>query len=326
MSPTPLRIRVPGSTSNLGPGFDLLGLALGIWLEVRVRPASDGGSPPGFERLEGEATLWPREGNLVTRAFAEGVRLAGGSEVPALSFEAHSEIPLARGLGSSGAAIAAGLLLGSAWARDGKPLPPEELAHCGALLEGHPDNSTASLFGGCTLALPAEDGLEVLRQEVDDTRLGFAVAWPTRPMSTADARAALPSRVSLADAIENPRRLAFLLEGLRRGDGRLLGLGQVDHLHVPYRLPLLPGAAEALAVARSAGAWLATISGSGSTLVAIGPPEGMGDVAKAMRESMEAFPENGACEGRAVQLATAAPCPEPWTPELGNPEIGTPES
>ena len=203
--PHGMRVRVPASTSNLGPGFDLVGLALELWLDVEAHPAEAGLT---LGRLEGEAAVWPGKDNLLVRAFERGFRLAGAAgSLPALRLDVRSEIPLARGLGSSGAAIAGGLILGSAYARGGEALPPEQLAQAGAELEGHPDNSSASLFGGCTLALPAGDQLNVLRHELSP-ELAFALAWPTRPMSTAVARKALPAEVPFAAAMENPRRLA----------------------------------------------------------------------------------------------------------------------
>jgi homoserine kinase len=117
--------------------------------------------------------------------------------------------------------------------------------------------------------------------------IGFAVAWPRSPLATARARAALPASVTFADASENPRRLAFLLEGLRRGDPALLAFGGEERLHVRYRLPLLPGAERALAAGRAAGAWLTTLSGAGSGLVALGPRSGKEPIAQAMAAELE---------------------------------------
>src|SRR6185369_11065728 len=125
--------------------------------------------------------------------------------------------------------------------------------------------------GGCTLSVPLPNGrVKVVRQKLHPD-LGFALAWPSKGLATPAARKALPANVPFGDAVENPRRLALLLEGLRTADPELLALGVEDRLHVPYRLPLIAGAKEALEAARASGAWLATISGSGSGLFAIGP-------------------------------------------------------
>lgn len=284
--PTPFRtleVSVPCSTSNLGPGFDTLGLALSLALRVRVR-ATPGDAAPAFGALTGCAASWPRDaGNLLWRAF-ELARARLGGPAWSCSFDAHSEIPVARGLGSSSAAIAAGLLLASELAPTRATLA--QLLAWGDEMEGHPDNTTAALAGGCTLALPTPAReIVFVRQELAPA-LGFAVAWPRTPLTTHAARAVLPRTVAFQDALENPRRLALLLEGLRRGDAQLLALGGEDRLHVPYRLPLIPGGAAALAAARAAGAWLATISGSGSALIALGPHATIQEIAEALRTEL----------------------------------------
>lgn len=298
----PLAVRVPASTSNLGSGFDLLGLALSLYLEVEARERSGGEQVLGS--LEGEARCWPSGvENLLLRAFERGLALAG-HEPAGLVFHARSEIPVERGLGSSGAAVAAGLALARAYAgslpREGFPSEgpaPEELA-LACELEGHPDNSTASLCGGCTLALPHGSRLTVVRQPVHPS-IGVALAWPAARVPTSEARAALPARVPFRDAVDQPRRLAMLLEGLRTGDPELLRLGGVDHLHVGERLPLIAGGKGALGAAREAGAWLATVSGSGSALVALGPKDAVQPIARAMAAALDGA--HGPALGRVVE-------------------------
>lgn len=301
-----LRVRVPCSTSNLGPGFDCLGLALALFLEVELAGVS-GSDAHEFEALDGEAASWPRDGNLLTRAFDAALQLA---RVPprAFRFRARSQIPLARGFGSSGAAVAAGLSLARALCevegREPRALDTARLCALGSSIEGHPDNSTASLLGGCTLAVPIEGELVVLQPELSPA-LRFAVAWPPTTVSTARARAVLPARVAFADAVENPRRLALLLEGLRRGDPELLARGGEDRLHVQHRLALVPGAERALANAREAGAWLATISGSGSGLFAIASEGRVAEVAAAMGAGLRvegADPTSVQCRALAAVL------------------------
>ncbi len=280
------RVRVPASTSNLGPGFDLLGLALSMYVDVSLSPI-DGGAHElrrsGSIRDElgkGEHA----DGDLVVRAFERAARDADvrGN----FRFDVSSSVPVARGFGSSGAAVAAGLLLANAVAR--APLPLDALLAIGVELEGHPDNITASLFGGCTLCHPSPEqsdarALPVWIHNDVHASIGFALAWSASPLSTDDARRALPRTVAFEDAVENPRRLALLLEGLRTGDARLLSLGGEERLHVRHRLALIDGAPDALDAARTAGAWLATISGAGSGLVALGPLDGIDRIADAMR-------------------------------------------
>jgi homoserine kinase len=292
------RVRVPASTSNLGPGFDFLGLALALHLEAEI--VSDArSSEHAFVSLGGTAESWPTgRANVFLRAFDLAAERLG-VERRARAFAVRSEIPIARGYGSSGAAVAAGLKLAAALART--PAKLDDLLAWGLEIEGHPDNSSAALIGGCTLSVPLPDGrVKVVRQELHPD-LGFALAWPSNGLATPAARKALPANVAFRDAIENPRRLALLLEGLRTADPELLALGAEDRLHVPYRLPLIPGAKEALDAARENGAWLATISGSGSGLFAIGPKPKRAAIVDAMVRAFRKL-DPGA-EGRVVEGA-----------------------
>lgn len=295
------RVRVAASTSNLGPGFDFLGLALDVWLEVEARTADR----HSLAALDGTCTDWPEPSeNIFFRAF-DRVRSAVGLPPLALEVDARSEIPLGRGLGSSGAAIAAGLALGAGW-EDPRRITSEIglLVELGADLEGHPDNSTASLVGGCTLAIPSSSGLIVLPVDLHPD-IGFAVAWPETQVATSEARAVLPRQVPFEDAVENPRRFAALAEGLRRARPDLVAAGLADTLHVRHRLPLIPGGEVALQAAREAGAWGATISGSGSTLIALCAPSDADRIARALIESFES--QGGRAWGRAVRPVNHGP-------------------
>lgn len=281
-----ISVTVPASTSNLGPGFDLLGLALDRFLQVRAQATPAAAGHTWAERT-GHAATWPASDDLVTRAF-DAVFHARKRTPPPHRFSATSAIPVARGLGSSGAAVAAGLLLGNhaLVAQGGTPFTPRELHPLGIALEGHPDNVTASLFGGCTLCLPPSSAPEehagaLVLQPVAES-LGFAVAWGAATTPTERARAVLPATVAFDDAKENPRRLALLLEGLRTGDAELLRLGVHDRLHHAARLALIPGGAETLAAAQAAGAFATAINGSGASLLAIGARAAMAPIATAM--------------------------------------------
>ena len=222
VDPLPLRVCVPASTSNLGPGFDLIGVALSLDLTVEAVPAEGDGR---WLELADEAADWPREDNLLARAFD----MARGDRGGDYAFRVTSEIPLARGLGSSGAAVAAGLLLGRAAARGTESR--EQLLALGLELEGHPDNVAPALFGGARACVPRRDGARMVQLELHP-EIGWSVAWPEVRIATEVARAALPREVPFADAVENPRRLALLLEGLRSADPGLLRDGIADRLHV----------------------------------------------------------------------------------------------
>lgn len=291
------RVSVPCSTSNLGPGFDQLGLCLSLFLDARVSPRTAG--RPAVEATAPDA--WPSAGgDLLWRAFER----AAGPAASGARIEVSSAIPIGRGLGSTGAAVAAGLLLGRAWSGD--PAPDRRaLLATGVELEGHPDNVAASLFGGCTLCVPVDElPLPLIQVDVHPD-LGFAAAWPEAPLETARARAALPDRVPFADAVENARRLPLLLEGLRRADPQLLRLGSDDRLHQRHRLPLIPGAAEALEAARDSGAHAAAISGAGSAVVALTPLDRREPVARAMAAALRTA--TGSATARALDVVRDAP-------------------
>ncbi|MFT7668121.1 MAG: homoserine kinase [Planctomycetota bacterium] len=264
--PIELRVRVPASTSNLGPGFDQLGLALELYLDVQMtRPV--GAKKHQFGSLGGTAKAWTLEKNLLPEAFDACLKRAGATP-QYFEFCAHSEIPTCGGLGSSGAAVVAGLLLANLWLGP-KALSPTELAELGCELEGHPDNSTASLFGGCTLGVPTDaEGLQVIQHPLH-ADFFFAVVWSSFQLETKAAREALPQTLPIHDVVRNLRSLSLLLTGLSNGDPVALRLGCRDNLHTPFRLPLIPGASRALSTANSLGAWLSAISGSGASLIAI---------------------------------------------------------
>ncbi len=290
-----LYVRVPASTSNLGPGFDFLGLAFGLFLDAEATPDLSRGI--GDHRVDhvaptgpglgwtGGSPGWSPSDDLVLRSLAAFESRAG--RLPALNLRVRSEIPVGRGFGSSGAAVAAALLLANSAA--GSPLRSTELIELALQQEGHPDNGTASLLGGCTAAVPTPDepegALAVVQPPVHGS-LHLAVAWPESPLYTPEARAALPEEVPFADAVENPRRLALLLEGLRTGDPHLLRLGVADRLHERFRRALIPGSDAAIQKAQEAGALAACLSGAGSGVVALGSADTVEGIAQAMAEEL----------------------------------------
>jgi homoserine kinase len=301
----PLAVRVPASTSNLGPGFDALGVALSLTLEVRLYgPLGESGehlvevaaAPPGG---------WPAPGeDLLLEAFDRARERRGAPKLPH-HFEVRSDIPIARGLGSSAAAIVAGLLLGAESAepgatRDSRALLPEALA-----LEGHPDNVTPALLGGGALCLPRAGSAPLVLAAPVHESIEVGLAWPDETVPTARARAVLPATVAFADAVENARRLPFLLRGLARGDRELLAEGGEDRLHERHRLPLVAGGTDALAAAHTAGAWLATVSGSGSALIALCGRGGAQACADAMAAALRAA--GGSGTARVTAVAREAP-------------------
>jgi homoserine kinase len=281
-------VRVPCSTSNLGAGFDCIGLALDRYLEVTWEP----GEALRIERAGTLAGLAVEpEGDAVVAAFGAALGVRGTSAVRGV-FRMTSTIPVARGLGSSAAATVAGLALAAA-SRGERPAV-EVLLDAAVRIEGHPDNSAPCLMGGLVgVARTADAGSRAFRLPLSDA-LGFAFAAPPVEVSTAEARRSLPTDVPHAAAVRSVSRVAALVHGLASGEVDLLRLGFEDELHVPWRLPLIPGADEAFAAAREAGAYATTISGSGSGLIAVSARERAGDVAAAMAA---AFGATGSAEG-----------------------------
>jgi homoserine kinase len=253
------------------PGFDCLGLAFRIPMTVTAERIAHGFS---IRRLgEGRDLAVDPNHDAVLGAFRHLFR-ARHRPVPTVALTIDSEIPLARGLGSSAAAIVAGLTLANHWM--GAPLTPARIFQEAARLEGHPDNVAPAVFGGLTLALPlASGGVEALRLPVPGG-LGMTLVVPSIRVSTAKARALLPRTIPLASAAQNTARAMALLHLFRTRRFELLAEALRDVYHVPYRARLIPGYEEVVEAGRRAGAFGVTISGSGPTMLAFHAP-GRGD-------------------------------------------------
>ncbi|MEP6693537.1 MAG: homoserine kinase [Chloroflexota bacterium] len=290
-----LRVRVPASSANLGPGFDSFALALPLLAEFELRPAKawsvtvdgDGqGIPPGDENL------------FVVSARATG--MAAHRELPAQSVTQRSAIPIARGLGSSAAAIVGGAVAANALL--GEPFDRRTLLRIASEVEGHADNVAAALYGSFTVALPDEGGPVA-------TRLIFPRTWrvclliPGRPLSTEAARAVLPPQVSREDAVFNVAHGAALIAAVMRSDGTLLALAMADRLHQAARTKLVPALDEIIAAAREAGAFGAALSGAGPSVLAVAPARLAPRVVAAMEEAAAAAGVPG--RGRVVRVRAA---------------------
>lgn len=276
------RVRVPASTSNLGSGFDCVGLAVGLWLtaEVVVRPATGavtlarGGTLAGLDL--------PPEEDLLHLGFQAACGRADAAVPAGLEYRVESEVPVARGLGSSAAAFVAGARLANQAL--GLGLDAVDIAELGATAEGHPDNAAPAALGGAVLGVPAVAGPRryvFSRLEVHP-ELAFVFAIPAFEVATAAARAALPASLPHAVAVTAAAKSAALVQGLAAGDADLLAAALHDVLHVPFRRALIPGCAEVEEAARRAGAFGTTLSGSGSTLMAVSRRADAAGVAAAM--------------------------------------------
>lgn len=260
-------VDVPATTANLGPGFDCLGAALDLNNRFELRVV-EGGVDRFDLVIEGSEGSHLRGGpdNLIYRS-AQRVWREAGSEPVGLEARVRLAVPPARGLGSSAAAIVAGLI--GANALIGDPLGPEKLLELAIAIEGHPDNVVPSLLGGlCLTAKTAVPNWRVMRCEWHPSVLAV-VAIPAIRLSTAEARRAMPRSIPIPDAVTNLGSLTLLLRGLRLGDGALIHDGMHDRLHEPYRWGLIQGGREVRQAAMEAGALGCVISGAGPSLLAL---------------------------------------------------------
>jgi homoserine kinase len=263
-------VRVPGSTANLGSGFDCVGIAIDRWIRVVARREASEAAPIRLQRRGALHSLTvPPDQDLLYLGFSRACRAAGREPPPGIVIEASSDIPIGRGLGSSAAAVVAGAV--AARALCDLALDDAALAAVCAAIEGHADNVAASVWGGAVLVLEGAGGhLLFTPLEVHES-LVLTFAVPGFTVSTERARAVLPATVAHRTAVVAAARSAALVHGLARADPALLALGLDDVLHVPHRRALVRGYDEVTAAARAAGAFGATLSGSGSTIVAVGP-------------------------------------------------------
>lgn len=234
-----LRLRIPGSTSNLGPGFDALGLALRVYLDVEVVGVADDGAGRLHFDFEGGA---PAGENAIATAIPDEVQRRGVT-LPSLDLAVRSTIPIQAGLGSSAAAIVAGLRLVHVLCDDGDA---GRLLDAATALEGHPDNVSASILGGLTASSQGPAGVTSLAS-VWPSRVRVVIATPQIGLATKKARGVLPATLSRADAVFNVQRTALLLQAVHTGNLDAIAAALDDRLHQPYRAPLVPGLAEALA-------------------------------------------------------------------------------
>lgn len=257
-------VRVPASSANLGPGFDALGLALALHDEVTAE-LTDGPTRVAVAG-EGAGELPADETHLVVRALHATLEELGMSR-PRVALSCRNRIPQARGLGSSSAAIVAGVLLARAIG-GAEDLDDQAALRMAARIEGHPDNVAACLLGGLTIAWTGPKGARAVRLEPSE-RIHPSVFVPERRGLTAAARAALPATVPHADAAHAAGRAALLVHSLTR-EPTWLWEATEDRLHQPYRAAEAPATAALVARLRAAGV-AAVVSGAGPSVLALSP-------------------------------------------------------
>ena len=270
-------VHAPASSANLGPGFDSLAVALDLWLRVDVTPwrggeVHDAGSP---DLLGGT--------NLVIdamRVTADRI----GVDLPGCEIVVASDIPVARGLGSSAAAIVAGVRVAMLLADH--PVTHAEVIDIAGGMEGHADNVSAAELGGVTVAIGVDGGF-IAESLVSDVPWIPVVFIPDHPSRTHEARGVLPAAIPLADAAANAGRSALLTLALREGRNDLLHEAMIDRLHQPYRAAIFPHLTPCLTAAREAGALGACLSGAGPTVLAFATADTSGRVAQAMTDAAD---------------------------------------
>ncbi|MFB3042356.1 MAG: homoserine kinase [Candidatus Poribacteria bacterium] len=254
--------RIPASTTNLGPGFDVLGLALQLYSTVKLETIEDGTEIV----IRGvDADKIPNGADNIAFQAANLVFKRSGHQPKGLKLVLTNGIPAIRGLGGSGTASLGGLLTANALC--GESLSRTELLNFATELEGHPDNVAASLLGG--LVVSVMDGGEVHTIKLDcGPALRVVVAIPDFPLSTKEARRVLPQSVKFADAIYNVSRSSCLVAAIATGNFDMLSLAMNDRLHQPYRVPLIRGFDEVAKAAMDAGALSVALSGAGPSIAA----------------------------------------------------------
>ncbi len=253
-------LRVPASSANLGPGFDALGLALGLYLECRFRPAAalrisasgrDASSiPTGPENL-----IWQT---------ALDVAAAHHRSLPSIELEIRNDIPVGKGLGSSAAALTAGVLIADSVL--GLHWTPQRILEEAARIEGHPDNVAACVLGSIVASAFDSEGVALAVRLDLPPSLGVAVAVPDFVLATSEARAVLPSSYSRQDAIFNIQRSSLLIAALATGSTSAIPTALEDRLHQPFRAPLVPGLDEILHL-RAPGLLGCALSGAGPSVL-----------------------------------------------------------
>jgi homoserine kinase len=270
-------VRVPASSANLGPGYDVLAAAVSLFLELEVEETGE------FSLDPGELDVSTGRDNLIVRAF-EALHPADG-----IAFRLKSQIPLARGLGSSAAAIVAGLFAADHLFE--LALSKQEMLAKATELEGHPDNVAAAIYGGFVICGPGKgDTPSAARFDPPGGLEGIAVI-PAEEVSTERAREAIPAEVPLADAVANVSAASRLVLGLQRADLDLVGAGLADRIHQPRRRELYPRSMELVDAAAELGALGATISGAGPTVLVWTTWQEAGNVAEALEQRCSGWAE-----------------------------------
>ena len=255
-----IKIRIPATSANIGPGFDTIVLAVNLYNYVTMEE-HDGLIIESMDGVE----VPTDETNLIYSTAKHLYELCGVT-FRGLKIGQINQIPFARGLGSSSACIIGGLK--GANRLMGNPVPDAELVNIAARIEGHPDNTAPALMGGLVTSVFAGSRVYYVKQEIKND-LKFVALIPDFELKTSEARAVLPDAIPRADGVFNLSRAALMSVSLYSGNYQNLRVAAEDRIHQPYRLKLIQGGAEAMEACYNRGAYAAFISGAGPTIMAI---------------------------------------------------------
>lgn len=255
-----IKVKVPATSANLGSGFDSLGIALSYYNTVSFAESDE------CDITSSDGSFVPKDANNMIYKTAKQLYQRCGKPFKALKLVQTNEIPMARGLGSSSACIAAGIIGGNALI--GSPLNQQDMLNLAVELEGHPDNVAPAFLGGFVTSVVENGHTFAIKKDIS-LKLSFAAFIPDFRLLTEKARAALPMQISHKDAVYNVQRAALCAAAFCEGKYNLLKVATKDVLHQQYRLPLIEGGAEIIQLCDDLGSYGAFVSGAGPTLLAV---------------------------------------------------------
>jgi len=278
-------IRVPASTSNCGPGFDTLGIALSLYGTLEVTRTID-------DQITyfGDTPEFPEEAVTMVQEVAQTFFKQTGTEPTGFGFDIKSEAPIARGLGSS--VILRGGFLAGINHLCGSPLSKYEQVELISLIEGHPDNASATILGGFTVARFCPDSNRYLGTQKFDVseEVAFVVVSPELEIKTDESRGSLPTQIEFSKVVSSLNALAYLVGAFASANYESLKACQVDYIHQPYRLPHIPKSKEAIQSGIDAGAYTGWLSGSGSSVLCVTRKSDSANVLAAMEAEFKQIP------------------------------------
>ncbi|WP_455525551.1 homoserine kinase [Peptostreptococcus stomatis] len=284
-----IRVKVPATTANMGPGYDVLGMALSQYSTFQCQ--EDDKISLTIKGLESEKLVnQDHEANLVVRSMNHLFKYV--DKYPkGYKLEIINDIPLARGMGSSASAIVGGLLVANYLV--GADLNQDEILKLATQIEGHPDNVAPALMGNIVLSTKAPDDQVIYHSIKPFDDLTCVLFIPDYEVSTSMSRAVLPQSISMADAVHTSGHLSLMLAGFMTGNKDLIGKTMVDRLHEPYRKSLIKNFDDFKASALEAGAFAFSLSGSGSTIIAYCDHDSAPHVKRAFKEVSQKYSISG---------------------------------